>query len=491
MRIASALKYGFIYLFILSFSATVSAQSADVIWEKPQIESLIEAVILSAAHGLSPEDYGLRELQSSALSQAQRSIVATSAYMTLAKHLLSGKLNPASMEPTWNEPIRNRDMAQMLALALEQGEIKDSLYTLAPQQAGYKILLGALAEYRQIAEKGGWPKIDAGATLKPSMSHPRVFQLRERLRKTGDLESRTSANSELFDSTLEEAVKRFQKRANLEPDGTVGGATLKQLNVSVNKRIHQIQANLERWRWLPEDLGKKHLRVNIADFRLELFENGKVMRVKDVIVGKPFRKTPVFSGKMSYLIFNPWWETPSSLARLDKLPIFKKDPAAFNRLGFQALDRNGKVVPGNTINWRQYSSNNFPFRLRQKPGAKNALGQVKFMLPNQYNVYLHDTPTRELFDKTRRDFSSGCIRVKEPLDLAEWVLSAQSGWSRNHINEVVDSGTETKVPIPDPIAVHILYNTVIADIASKTIRFVEDIYNRDSKIIAALSKERS
>lgn len=449
---------------------------------------LLDAIRIARPHGLDPADYHLAELAAAdpAAADTRLDRIATDAYITLAAHLLAGRLDPVSIEPNWTAVRRGRDLAAYLEAALAAGAIAESLEALAPAQPGYANLKVALARYRDIAERGGWPAIDGGPKLSLGDRGRRVAQLRQRLAATRDVEGDTG-DPELFDDALAAAVRRFQKRANLEPDGVVGTRTLVQLNRTVDDRIAQIRANMERWRWLPDDLGRRHIRVNIADFRLEAHADGELARTHEIIVGRSYRKTPVFTGLMSYLVLNPWWETPANLAAKDKLPAFRADPRSVEALGFQVLDRSGRPVDPKTIDWNAVSAAEFPYRLRQAPGPANALGDVKFMLPNRHNVYLHDSPTRGLFDKTRRDFSSGCVRVEGALDLAAWVLSDLPGWTPARIRELAATETETRVNLEHPVPVHILYWTVVSDGNGK-VRFVDDIYGRDSKLIAALDR---
>ncbi len=455
-------------------------------WSSEQYAELVNSIYLSSEHGLNPKDYHIQLLTSKAVSAEQKQILATDAYLTLAGHLLGGKVNPVSVEPTWNAKGRKKDLVKYLQLAINQDNIKISLDHLAPSHPEYQLLQYALARYRTIKNQGGWISIPPGETLKPGMQSKRVEAVRLRLESTNDIQL-TSDDRDFFDNDLELAVKKFQKRTNLEPDGHVGAITLKKLNDTPQDRINQLKVNLERWRWLPEDMGNKHIRVNIANYQLEARNEGSVSDVHDVVVGRTYRQTPVFSANMTYLVFNPWWEVPVSLARQDLLPKFQNDPTVVSRLGYQILDSDNNDVSSHNIKWRHYSESNFPFRIRQKPGALNALGRVKLMFPNEHYVYLHDTPSRELFDKTRRDFSSGCIRVKNPIDLVEWVLSGDESWSRNEIDYAVESGKESRVSIKNPIPVHILYWTVVIDSNAKNIRFIDDIYKRDEPVLTALN----
>ncbi|MHA6288428.1 L,D-transpeptidase family protein [Maricaulis sp. CAU 1757] len=467
-----------------------SAAQAERAWTGPEntqrYADLLGALEEAARHGLDPADYHLAALQSARPEAGGLALdrLATDAYLTLADHLLTGRLDATSIEPDWSAAPTDRDLVAYMSNALVIGDIAGSLRALAPQQPGYLALQEALAFYTAIDAQGGWPQISPGDTLRPGDRDPRVSELRARLAATWDVEAE-SADPEFYDSALADAVQAFQYRANLEADAAVGRLTLHQLNISAAQRVDQIRANLERWRWLPDHLGERHIRVNIADFRLEARQDGVVEQTHKVIVGRQYRRTPVFSGRMSYLVINPWWETPPSLAVRDKLPLFRSDPGAVDRLGFQVLDRSGNVVDPATIDWSTVPSSNFPYRLRQAPGPLNALGEIKFMFPNRHNVYLHDTPTRGLFARNRRDFSSGCVRVEDPLALADWVIAGTPGWDAERVRAVAEGSTETRVTLAQTIPVHILYWTVVPDELSG-VRFVDDLYSRDGALIAAL-----
>lgn len=475
------------------------ARELSLAWTGPAnahlYDDLLIAVRGAASHGLDPADYHLALLEAADPSRADLDLdeVATDAYLTLAAHLLSGRLNPVTIEPDWTAARRGRDLVAYLQAALGNDAIGESLEALAPDQPGYHALREALARYQGIADAGGWPGINPGLTLHPGDRGPRVAQLRARLEATGDLAplvppadaTPPMRDPEFFDPELDAAVRVFQHRASLDPDGNVGALTLAQLNTSPNQRLAQIRANLERWRWLPEDLGRRHIRVNIADFSLEARNEGVVEQTHDVIVGRLYRRTPVFSASMTYFVINPWWETPPSLAARDKLPAFRADPGAVTRLGFQVIDRSGSLVDPATIDWATVPATNFPYRLRQSPGPLNALGEVKFMFPNPHNVYLHDTPTRGLFAQTRRDFSSGCVRVRDPLLLAEWVASDNPNMTPARLQAIAAGNDETRISLPRAIPVHILYWTVVLD-SDTGVRFVDDVYDRDAVLIAAL-----
>jgi len=439
---------------------------------------LIAALNSVAAHGLNPADYHLATLESHG-TEGEMALYAIDAWMSAASHIAFGKLSPTSVEPDWTAKGRQADLVAHLKTTLKDGTLDSSLDALAPQHDAYQSLRAELAT-RLVTP----PKVDtlipAGETLKLGMTTARVGTLQSRLgvEVTGS-----------FDAATEEAVKVFQTESGLDVDGAVGPATTRALNRTGLQEMDQLKVNLERWRWLPDELGARHVRVNIADFSVQAWNDGQIDRVHSAIVGKPFRKTPVFSDEITHVIFNPWWETPASLARQDKLPLFKRDPAAVQRLGFQALNREGKVVDATTIDWNAVPAGTMPYRIRQAPGAKNALGQVKIMFPNVHNVYLHDTPDRGLFAQRQRAFSSGCIRTQNPIELTEWLLSDTPDWNRARIDATLLTNRETRVNLVSKVPVHVLYMTAVNDAAG--VRFVDDIYDRDAAVLAGLTKRAS
>lgn len=478
----------------------------------PLLKDLVTTIRASASHGLNPQDYHLAQLEAVDSLQPDPSIddLASRAYLTLAAHLLAGRFDPAQFEPNWTAPRRIRDLPAYLRLAMSDGRIATSLEALAPVEPGYAALRAALPRYEAIAQAGGWPSIDDGPELTSGDQGPRVAQLRARLEASGDLAplgpepdpldpldpanpapaiadaaGPAPADPEFFDAGLRAAVEAFQQSARLDVDGRVGSLTLNELNISASYRVSQIRANLERWRWLPEDMGRRHIRVNIPDFSLEARNNGVVERRHDVIVGLTHRPTPVFSAIMRYVVVNPWWETPPSIARRNELPLFRADPGAVARLGFQVLDRDGNQVDPATIDWNTVPARNFPYRLRQAPGPLNALGEIKLIFPNPHNVYLHDTSNRELFAHNRRSYSSGCLRLRDPMELADWVIAETPELTPERLREIAAGNTETPLNLALTIPVYVLYWTAVPD-PSTGIRFVADLYHRDDELITAL-----
>ena len=462
------------------------AADAKLIWtEAADFQDLLTALEGLRAQGLTPEDYHLSQLQTMPSGTEARDRLATDAWMSAAAHMLHGKLNPLSVEPDWTAARREADLPRALTVALATNGVAKSLDAFAPSQPSYAALKSELATLtRQAAQDV--TLIPPGETLKLGMKTPRVEMLKMRLAELGYLGAGEGGNA--LDDVTVEAVKAFQSASDLDADGAVGLATLAALNRGLEGKINQLRINMERWRWLPNDLGKRHLRANIAGFDVTAWNEGKVESRHLTVVGRTYRKTPVFSDSVKYLVFNPWWETPNSLATRDKLPTFRKDPSAVERLGFQILNRQGQVVPATSINWNEVSGSNFPYRIRQRPGELNALGQVKIMFPNKHNVYLHDTPTKGLFAQRQRAFSSGCLRTENPIGLSEWLLSETDGWDRVRIDTALATGKETRANLKAPVPVHILYFTAVNE-GSYGVRYLDDIYDRDSKVLAGLNQK--
>ncbi|MES3628608.1 MAG: L,D-transpeptidase family protein [Longimonas sp.] len=416
-------------------------------------------------------------------------LICSDAFLQYAGHLLGGRLDPQQLIPSWNIEARATDLLDSFQ-ALSNGQaVHEALQSLRPQHAEYDALRAALARYRRIADAGGWPSIAEGPTLDRGMEDERVAQLRARLAVTDGVASVPDSLQPVFDAPLDEAVRAFQQRHGLTADGRVGPATRAALNVPVETRINQLVVNLERWRWLPNDLGRRYVLVNIASFDLQVVEEGETVLEMPVVVGRSYRQTPVFSDEISYLVLSPYWHVPHSIATRDKLPEFQRDPSAAARQGFQIFQgwsTQAQPIDPMTIDWDALSARNFPYRLRQNPGPNNALGTVKFMFPNPYSVYLHDTPARQLFGRDTRDFSSGCIRVARPLDLAEYLLRDNSGWDRATIERNMGRSDERTVVLNERVPVHLLYWTAWAQ-SDGTVHFRDDVYNRDIDVQMALA----
>jgi murein L,D-transpeptidase YcbB/YkuD len=422
-----------------------------------------------------------------AVFRANTEILCTDALARLAIALQFGKLNPADLDPAWNfsRHIMRQDPLAYFNQVLDTKTVALAVATLGPQNPQYRWFRDGLKEYRPIMAAGGWPTVSSGPILEVGSNGPRVAELRRRLRVTGDLSTPDPADQEGFDDGLEAAVKKFQLRHGIDADGKVGPRTLEELNVPVEARINQLRASLERMRWVFRDLPDEYLIVDIAGFHVYLMEDGEEVLEARVQVGKPYHATPVFKDTMRYLDFNPTWTIPPGILRRSTLPAIRKDPSYLQRSNMTVLTTSGKVVDPSTIDWAS-TSKGFPYMIRQEPGPDNALGRVKFMFPNKYMVYLHDTPSKGLFARSERTFSSGCIRVQNPFDLAELLLDDQ-GWDRARIDQVVASRKTTRINLENPIPVFLLYWTAEVD-KDGTVFFRKDVYNRDAPIIEGLDE---
>ncbi|MGB9712413.1 MAG: L,D-transpeptidase family protein [Dissulfurimicrobium sp.] len=351
----------------------------------------------------------------------------------------------------------------------------------------YQKLLHEFYHYRDIAAAGGWPFIPSGPALRPGDRDKRISILRARLAISGDLVQdgrhyKEAGDSELFDKGLREAVVRFQMRHGLEPDGVVGRNTLDELNVAVEDRIRQIRVNLERFRLFLGLIEDRYIVINIPDFELRLIEGGKtVMRMK-IIVGRSDRQTPVFSSEITSIVVNPYWRVPYSIAVKDILPEIQKHPDYLDKKHIKVINTSDDSIVdvfADKIDWKKVSERNFSYKLRQDPGADNALGRLKFNISNRYDIYLHDTPAQGLFKRTRRDFSSGCIRLERPLELALYLLSDHTAWTREKLLDLIKAGKTITIRLKKPIPVHIEYFTAwVAD--DGVLNFRRDIYGRDA-----------
>lgn len=466
------------------------------------VDTLIARISSIRREGLEPGDYHLERLRSlmavvrgtpratpvpTALL-VELELRATDAFLMLASHLVAGRTDPETLHSEWVAVRREANPIRRLNDALRTEDVGGVLDGLAPAYADYERLRDARARYERIASEGGWPTLDSGPKLEIGATDSRVPVLRTRLGVVGDLD--VAGSDSAFDAPLREAVVRFQTRHGLDADGIVGPATLSALNVSARDRVRQIEVNMERWRWLPQDLGERYLLVNIPNFELNLFEGGEVTMSMRAVVGRSYRMTPVFSDRMTYLVLNPRWNVPYSIATQDILPKLKSDPDYLKNQNMRLFQGGGgdqRELTQGQVDWTQVSPRNFNYTIRQDPGPTNALGRVKFMFPNQFNVYLHDTPARELFSRTERTFSSGCIRLERPLDLAAYLLGRDRNWSRNDLDTALARGTEQSVSLNTAVPVHLLYWTAWVEPGGR-LQFRNDIYSRDTPVRMALDE---
>jgi murein L,D-transpeptidase YcbB/YkuD len=449
--------------------------------------------------GLNPEDYHLSAIEKLAdkiilsdeaevVDVARLELLLTDAFLLLSAHLAAGKTDAETTDLQWKASRRviNIDWEQFIDSTIRNNRIIENLHKLTPSHRDYSNLKKALEEYRQIEEKGGWDRfITVLPKLEQGMWYPDIALLRKRLAITQGNIADTTDDNNLFDHSLYEQVILFQLRNGLAADGVVGKATIEAMNIPVEDRIATIKANLERWRWLSDDLGERYIKVNIANFELQVIEKDDMVFSTKAIVGRTIRKTPVFSSIMTYLVLNPDWTVPPTILNTDIIPSVISNPDYLAEKNLKILRIDGTEVDPSSIDWLQMVTAGFPYRIYQEPGPDNALGRVKFMFPNQYSVYIHDTPDHNLFRRTDRSLSSGCIRVNNSLDLAAWLMKDSPAWTPAQIKNVIDQGKEQTVSLAKPIRVHIVYLTAWAN-DDGLVYFGKDIYELDQPLLAAL-----
>lgn len=464
-------------------------------------QELQRAIEDSRLDGLEPGDYHLPLLQklsaevaaptASDSVRAQFDVLQTDALLRLGYHLSFGKVDPESFDAQWNygRTLGSLDVVEEIEAALAADNIYARIEALKPTHRFYLTLKTELQRYRTAAAAGDPAPLPQGAVIKPGGSDSRVPALRARLVSSGDLSSLAlTATPAVYDAVLESAVRRYQERMGLTADGAVGARTIEELNVPMANRIKQLRVNLDRGRILLQDLPPQFVVVNIAGYFIYVMRGEEVIWSSRVQVGKPYRRTPIFRSEINYLVWNPTWTVPPGIIQNDILPAARRDPSSITRRGLNVLDRNGEKVDPGEIDWARYKSGNIPYTLRQEPGPENALGRVKFMFPNSYSVYLHDTPSKSLFDASDRSFSSGCVRVERPFELAMLLLNDPQQWNESSIAQTLKTERLQNVTLKSKMPILLAYWTAWVDAQGK-VNFRRDIYGQDALWAAGLDAE--
>jgi len=464
-----------------------------------QIDEFVGLIGRAYEEGLNPNDYLHVELSSLVHDYRQNpddadlkgklDVLLTESLSRYGNHLIYGKVDPAQLDENWNW-LRSSDGQDPVALvqqAIDSDSITAFINNFLDRGSLYQRMKAMLAEYRSLKDTGGWPLIDTGPTLKLGMEDDRIMVIRKRLAVTGDLPGSEDNQSRMFDKALEQGVTAFQDRHNLDADGAIGARTLAAMNVTVDERIDQIRVNLERLRWVVRDIEDEFVVTNIASFQTFLVRNREVIWTGRSQVGRFYRQTPVFKAKIKYLQFNPTWTVPPGILRNDILPAVQKDVGYLAAKEMDLIDRDGKIVDPATVDWSRYGAGRLPpYQFVQRPGPANALGRVKFIFPNSHFVFLHDTPSKALFDRTERTFSSGCIRVENPFVFAELLLNNPGKWNSDSIQKLLDNEKPQNVFLDEPLTVMLLYGTVgLSDM--RLVRFYGDIYQRDARVLDSLN----
>lgn len=480
----------------------------------PEAEKFLTTIDNATREGLDPKKYQIVDLKGmikryddmrgrdSARLELQEEIdvALTGSYFNYASDFYRGRVNPAEVGSIdWNVKRNKIKLNKALQTILKERESTYPYYEFEALHKGYTDLRDVLQRYRKLQESGGWPKIELGnrKVLQKGDTGQVVLQLRKRLNPEQKLNS-TDAKMRVFDDGLLAQVKKFQLLHGLDQDGKVGGNTLRMMNVSVDDRIQQIMMNMERWRWIPKrlvpkSLDQKYIWVNIPEYKLYIYEDPdndpeaereyeKVYEMR-VIVGKELNSTPIFSDKMEYVVLAPYWNVPNSIVEGEIKPAILRDPGYLERNNMEIVtkEKNPRPISASDIDWASVTQKNFQYMVRQRPGGKNSLGDVKFLFPNEYNVYLHDTPADALFSQTERGFSHGCVRLEKPLDLAKYVLKDMPEWTDQRINETIAGGEETWITLPKKIQVYLVYFTSWVD-SEGNVHFRDDIYGHDKKL---------
>jgi murein L,D-transpeptidase YcbB/YkuD len=471
------------------------------VWtERDQADKVLEILASAAKDGLDPEDYHYTILKmmldqhkvaqkTSDRSRAIFDILLSDGVILYIRHLSQGKVDPRQMDASFNYSRREFEPKQVstaLRKAVREDTIANIMKQARPQQRFYAQMKTALARYRDLAAREVFIDIPDDVVLKPGNDHSNVLALRKRLAETGHLDAAAVSSSQ-FDKQLEEAVRRFQEDNDLDVDGIVGKQSYALLNMSWADRVDTLRLNMDRLRWIYRDISDDFIVVNIAGFELYYIRNNELVWDTPVMTGTIAHQTPVFTERLKYLEFNPTWTVPRSIIRRSLFPKFSANPQYVVDNNYHLIDREGQQADPLAIDWSAYNGSNFPYGVVQQPGENNALGRVKFIFPNRHAIYLHDTPSRALFSRSSRAFSSGCVRVKNPLQFAEILLDDPKQWSLQQVRDLVESGKpKERVYLQREMDVMLMYWTT-SPTADGGVQFHPDIYNKDPAMLTALN----
>jgi murein L,D-transpeptidase YcbB/YkuD len=470
------------------------------------VQSLVASIRAAEAEGLTPGDYHLESILANLKEFARLSggalrhlipvlsdleLLLTDAFFVLSAHLAQGKVDPDTTKTEWEAPCRSLDVLQLLQDSLTSGRIAESLESLSPQHSYYAGLKQALQRYKEIVRKNSWPRISGGRELKGGDRGKRIEALKKRLIKEGyDISARLAA-TDVFDDDTELAVCRFQEKHGLPQTGVVDEATLKALNTSAEERLRQIEVNLERWRWLPHDLGPRYAIVDAASFELFVVDRFETVLSMKIVVGMLTWQTPVFSSRITDIVINPYWYAPNRVLLKELINYIKADPNYLTNNKMKLMRGWGKEeteVDVKTLDLDNVNAKNLDFYLRQDPGPLNLVGHIKFNMPNKYNVYLHDTPYQSDFGQFTRTFSHGCIRIAKPVDFSLFLLQDPMEWNAEKIAECIDREVEQTIPVKNPLAVHVFYGTAWP-LENGSVQFQPDLYEHDKLVAEALHRK--
>ncbi len=478
-----------------------AARDNDPIWLKGdspngRARDLVEAVATAEQEGFRLSEYDLGGLQS-ALSAidadsgrtpaalARLEIRFTTLYLQYGHDMMAGRLDPNVVNRGWYVTTRRQAADSALLAALDDDDFSGMMDNLRPRQEQYQSLRAALKRYRATADAGGWPEVGSGA-LKPGATGDRLLRLRQRLAASGDLDSSDVDGPASLDDGLQEAVNRFRARHGLATDPGVDRQTLAELNVPVEHRIRQIELNLDRLRWVPNDFGPRYVLVNIPEYELHAFDGGKERLTMKVVVGKDYENaTPVFADTMSEVVFHPDWNIPRDITTQEIIPEVRESPGYLQQRGYEVVDPDhpDRVVNPEDVDWKADTAD-FRYRIRQPGGDGNALGKVKFLFPNRFAIYMHDTPTQATFKRINRAASHGCVRLEDPVAFAKYVLGPLGGWNEDRIRDAMNDTVTKVVKLEHGLPVYLLYLTAYTE--GGKVHFRPDVYGTDRAALARL-----
>lgn len=476
-----------------------SERSFEPAWDTLS-QKMISEIGRTEEDGLNPKYYHLEKLsapstETTALLPTEIDILLSDSFLLIASHLKNGLIHPYGTSVQWFMEKDGDEFVALLNRAITTKNITAVLDELAPDSPRYRLLKQALKQYTEIKNNGGWPTIAQFTKEKekiyPGDIDPRVVPLRQRLSTTGEYKSKTVTQPDLFDQELSDAVLKFQENVGLLPDGVFGRNTVSELNVSVEKRICEIKAGLDRFRGLAYKYkDEKYVLVNIPAFEVSVIENRMPVLKMKAVVGRFTRQTPLLSDEITHIIFSPTWNVPETILYEDKIPIIAENPEFLAKNNMKVYDTStGKrvEVDPSTIDWKTADKTNFSYKIVQGSGVRNALGQIKFMFPNKYDVYLHDTPEKALFERSSRPFSSGCMRINKPVELAKYFLSDKPEWTDEKIKQEMNRRSELYVYLTKPVPIHVTYVTSWID-DKGNLNFRKDIYLKDKIYFNTLCK---
>jgi murein L,D-transpeptidase YcbB/YkuD len=489
----------FFLAFALPFLSSIGDAAAEPLWvgspaAKARTDALLAALRRAGEHGLEPTWYGLDELEKAIASGTDPDALEariSGAFVAYASDVSTGRVRANQVDKDIDIVQRRADRAELLKAAANVADFPAYLAELPPK-GDYPLLQKSLATWREKRGRTSYTPLPDGGALKPGETDARVPLLRKRLAELDLVVPEPAALPEVYDEALAAVVKRYQETKGLSVDGIIGIKTTQSLNTTIDQRIEQVVANLERPRWLPENLGSRYVLVNAGDYSMVFVDQDKVVFASEVIVGTPKDPTPEIQSVMYGFQTNPYWTVPQSIAGEEYLPMLRRDPYALRAGGFRIFENwtdDTELDPA-SVDWQAIHPKAFPYRLRQDPGAANALGYIFFPFANRYGIYMHDTASRWLFTEGSRNFSHGCIRLQDPLDFVEKVFAGRGGFSKERVGKAIAAGEQLHYAFPEPVILHVTYRTVTVGTDGDA-TFRDDVYGRDARVVRQMAKPRS